>query len=127
MRYPNNHISIYPDASGDNRKTNAEQTDISLLKNAGFTVFANPRNPSILDRVNTVNNAFDKSRLFVNVAKCSKLTEALERQAYDPKTNLPEKLNTHPEPSDYTDSIGYLISYVMPINRPMSRIQTVGY
>ena len=38
-RYAGHKITIYPDASGNSRKTvNASESDISLLRRAGFTV-----------------------------------------------------------------------------------------
>lgn len=41
-RYPDYEVGIYPDASGDNRKSNnASETDIAMLKKAGFKVYVN--------------------------------------------------------------------------------------
>jgi hypothetical protein len=114
-RYKNNRIEIFPDASGANRKTNASDTDIALLNQAGFGVYSNSANPSIKDRVNIVNNMFDKGLLLVNTNKCPRLTEALEQQAYDERGD-PEKSNSHPAHDDFTDSLGYCISYKFPIN-----------
>src|SRR5690606_25918631 len=55
-RYPKHSIGVYPDASGDNRKSvGASYTDISLLKNAGFNVFVNTTNPAVKDRINSTN------------------------------------------------------------------------
>jgi PBSX family phage terminase large subunit len=113
-RYPNNRIEIYPDASGDNRKTNASETDIQMLQQAGFSVYVNSTNPAIKDRVNIVNNMFDKNRLLININKCPKLTEALEQQAYNERGE-PEKQNTHPANDDYNDALGYCIAYKFPI------------
>ena len=113
-KYPGHRIEVYPDASGNNRKTNASDTDIALLRQAGFSVYVNASNPSVKDRVNTVNNLFDKKRLWINVDKCPRLTEALEQQAYD-KNGEPMKGNNHPEPSDFNDALGYCIAYKFPI------------
>lgn len=119
-RYKNHRIEIYPDASGDNRKTNASETDIELLQQAGLMVYNNSSNPSVKDRVNTVNNLFDKSRLLVNVNKCPRLTEALEQQAYDDKGE-PQKSNSHPASDDFNDALGYMCAYKFPI-KTYSRI-----
>ena len=113
-RYNGHRMEIYPDASGDNRKTSASETDIQMLKQAGFAVYNNSQNPSVKDRVNLVNNMFDKTRLFVNINRCPQLVNALEQQAYNAKGE-PEKLNTHPEPSDYNDALGYFISFKFPL------------
>ena len=107
-------VEFYPDASGDNRKTNASETDIQLLIQAGFSVYVNNKNPSVRDRVNIVNNMFEKGLLLINTHKCPLLTEALEQQAYNDKGE-PEKSNNHPEPSDYNDALGYAIAYKYPI------------
>ena len=51
-RYAGHKITIYPDASGNSRKTvNASESDISLLKQAGFTVKVNSSNPRVKDRI----------------------------------------------------------------------------
>ena len=125
-RYKGHKIIIYPDASGQNRKTSASETDVQILRNAGHLVFVNHSNSSIKDRVNCVNNLFDKQRLFVNVAKCPSLTKALEQQAWDSKTGLPEKSDAHPANDDYNDSLGYLIAYKYPIVPRSYEIKVVG-
>ncbi len=52
-------IYIYPDASGDSRKSsNASATDIAQLKQAGFNVVVNASNPPVKDRVNSMNAMF---------------------------------------------------------------------
>lgn len=114
-QYPNNVIQIYPDASGNNNKTNSSDTDLSILRNAYFTIFVNHANPRIKDRINIVNNCFEKKKVLVNTKKCIKLTEALEQQAYDVKTGEPEKSNDHPSKDDYNDAFGYCLSYLFPI------------
>ncbi|HBE9077635.1 terminase large subunit domain-containing protein [Serratia fonticola] len=80
-------ILIYPDASGKNRgSSNASESDISLLKDAGFTVKAKDSNPAVKDRVNSVNamlcNTYGDRRMKVNTKKCPKFTQCLERQVY---------------------------------------------
>lgn len=126
-KFKGHMINIYPDASGANHKTNADYTDIQILRQFGFNVFVNASNPSIVGRVNTVNNLFEKGLLLINTKKCPELTKALEQQAWDVKTQLPEKRNEHPEPSDYVDSLGYCISYLYPIVTPMQRVAMSGH
>lgn len=90
-RYPEHNITIYPDASGDSRKTvNASQSDIALLRKAGFRVKAHKKNPHIKDRVAAANKVFEDQRYFVNVEKCKEYTQALEQLAYD-KNGMPDK------------------------------------
>jgi Terminase-like family. len=88
QRYPEHTITVYPDASGDNRKSsNASESDIALLKKAGFVVKVNASNPAVKDRVNATNamlcNTYGERRMLVNTHECPKLTQCLERQVYD--------------------------------------------
>jgi hypothetical protein len=90
-RYPEHNITVYPDASGDSRKTvNASQSDIALLRKAGFRVKAHKKNPHIKDRVAAANKVFEDRRYFVNVERCREYTQALEQLAYD-KNGMPDK------------------------------------
>jgi hypothetical protein len=108
-------IYIYPDASGNWRKSNnASQSDLSLLRNAGFTVLVNARNPQIRDRVLAVNNLIHnngKRRLKVNTDRCPALTESLERQAYDTNGDPDKKSGL----DHVIDGAGYFLSYKHPI------------
>jgi len=55
-RYPNKHITVYPDPAGAQRKTSAGgRTDHSILRMAGFTVKARGVTTSVRDGVNAVN------------------------------------------------------------------------
>ena len=113
--YPGHQINVYPDASGGNRKSNnASESDLSLLKAAGFRVCVNPANPRVKDRVLSVNAMIHKEgarRYKVNPEKCPQLVESLEKQAYD----------KHGEPAkdgglDHVlDAMGYMLVYRYPI------------
>ena len=116
--YRGRKVICYPDAAGNQRKTvQASQSDINLLKQAGFTVRANTKNPSIMDRVNGMNSLFCNAegdrRYFVNTVKCPKFTKALEQQAYDENTNLPDKKSGHDNKG--IDAAGYFTSYLFPV------------
>lgn len=83
-RFPNNHKIIYPDASGGNRSTNnASESDLSLLRQAGFEVRVNTTNPAVKDRIMSVNKQFQDGQLYVNVRECPTVAKCLEQQAYD--------------------------------------------
>lgn len=80
-------IYIYPDASGDSRKSsNASATDIAQLKQAGFNVVVNASNPPVKDRINAMNAMFcngnGERRYKVNVKRCPVYTESLEQQVW---------------------------------------------
>lgn len=108
-------IMAYPDASGKNRKSNnAAQTDIALMRQAGFFVLAKASNPFVRDRVAAVNKQIHKDgkrRYRVNVDSCPHLVEGLEKQAYN-KNGEPDKTSGF---DHVMDAAGYFIAYRYPI------------
>jgi len=110
--YQGHPIAIYPDASGKNRKSqNASNTDIQLLRNAGFIVYVNSANPLVRERVLAVNVKLKKNELYVNVDKCPAVVEALEQHAYD-KNGEPDKTSRH---DHINDALGYFVAYKYPV------------
>ena len=115
-RYEGKHvITVYPDASGKNRKSvNGSESDHSLLKKAGFTVRVNPANPLVRDRVLAANAMFLNGdglrRCKVNTDKCPVTTQVLEQQAYT-EQGEPNKDGTE----DPADALGYFIVHRYPI------------
>lgn len=107
-------IYIYPDASGNNNKTNASESDIAMIKREGFIVRHKPSNPAIRDRINAYNGLLSHDRLKINADKCPELATALESQGYNERGE-PEKYNTHPAIDDWNDASGYFIAYQYPI------------
>lgn len=109
-------VTIYPDASGQNTSSkNAAESDLSILKQAGFTIRVDTRNPAVRDRVNAVNamilNDKGERRWKVNTDRCPALAEALEQQAYD-KNGEPDKKTGHDHPND---AQGYFLVNRWPI------------
>ncbi len=127
--YPDHYISIYPDASGQNRKSsNASESDLTLLRKAGFAVIVDASNPSVKDRINSMNavlcNSYEERRLLVNTSKCPKLTLCLERQVYDDKGD-PDKKGGF---DHMNDAGGYFIAKRFPIaSNTAQRIQLHGH
>jgi hypothetical protein len=122
-KYKQTHaIRIYPDASGDSRKSvNASETDISLLRAAGFQVICNYANPPVKDRVNSMNamfcNALGVRRYLVNKDKCPVYASCLEQQAWA-ENGEPDKTTGH----DHTnDAGGYYIQFEFGINRSRTK------
>lgn len=119
-KYRGHTVYIYPDASGGSRKTvNASESDIALLRGAGFKVRARDSNPPVKDRILAVNTAFDKRRLWVNDAACPALAEALEQQAYD-KNGEPDKTTGHDHPND---ALGYFAHWSLPVVKPIHTVR----
>jgi hypothetical protein len=125
-RYPTKHISIYPDASGDSRHTNASESDLDILRAAGFSVFVNGANPAIRDRINAFNGLLAHDKLKINTNTCSHLAHALDNQGYD-KKGQPEKLDVHPSIDDRVDNAGYFLAFRYPVAGLGGVARMVGY
>jgi len=115
---PTCQIRIYPDASGDSRRSvNASATDIALLREAGFQVCVNRANPPVKDRINAMNamfcNSMGERRYFVNQNACPSYVEALEQQPWA-KNGEPDKTTGH---DHLNDAAGYFIVRDYPITR----------
>jgi phage terminase large subunit len=119
-KYPSHRILIYPDASGNARKSNnASESDHSILRSYGLQVLVNSRNPFIKDRVLSVNAMIHNlgvRKYFVNAQYCPTLVESLEKQCYA-KTGEPDKAGGF---DHVVDATGYFIAYRYPLvnNRP---------
>jgi hypothetical protein len=116
-------ILIYPDASGDGRRSvNASVTDLQLLKQAGFRVVAPAANPPVKDRINAMNamfsNAQGERRYRVNADRCPTYADCLEQQVWAPNGE-PDKSQDNDHPND---AAGYFIHREFPIVKPV--IQT---
>ena len=114
-RFSGHSIFVYPDASGQARKSNnASQSDLSLLREARFTVLNNNRNPAVKDRILATNRMIHVSgvrALRVNIDGCPAFVEALEKQAYD-KNGEPDKSSGL---DHIIDAGTYFIAYKFPI------------
>ena len=119
------NIVVYPDASGSSRKSvDASSSDIALLRQAGFAVRCRSSNPSVRDRVLSVNKQFQIGKLWVNIYKCPMVTECLEQQTYD-TNGEPDKSSGKDHQNDAT---GYPIAYEFPINhRNFGKTEVAGY
>ena len=121
--YGGHPIMVYPDASGGNRKSNnASESDLSLLRAAGFRVCVNAANPRVKDRVLSVNAMIHKDgarRYRVNPQTCPQLVESLEKQAYD-KHGEPDKSGGL---DHVIDAAGYMLVYRYPIVKRTATLQ----
>lgn len=116
-------ITVYPDASGQNTSSkNASESDLSILRMAGFTVKVGSTNPAVKDRVNAVDamllNAEGLRRWKINTDNCPETTEALEQQAWG-KNGEPDKTTGH---DHLNDANGYFIVNRWPLAKTGSRL-----
>ncbi len=123
-KFPNHRINVYPDASGQSNKTvNATESDIKILRDAGFAVHVPTRNPFVKERVLAVNglicNALGVRTLLVNPLLAPTVTECLEQQIYDANGEPDKKDGKDHAP----DALGYFLYYRWPIIRPNTSVQ----
>ncbi len=108
-RYPDRHLSICPDASGNYAKgTNSPlgQTDFTILAKYGFKIISDKVNPGIHDRVNNVQSllcsATQRRRLTIH-PRCNHVIKSLEGQTWKEGTSTPEKKGL----DHMADALGY--------------------
>lgn len=103
--YPDKQITVYPDMTGISHKTSAQYTDIEILRRFGFEVVGT-YNMGERNRVNIVNNAFDKNRVVID-PRCKFLIRDLEQVVTNSYGQILKKSDdplTH-----ISDALGYLI------------------
>ena len=121
--YPKHRVIVYPDTTGGSRKSvDASKSDISLLRNARFTVMAKSTNPPVKDRIISMNKSFEDGKLKVNDHAIPWLAESLEQQAYT-DNGEPDKTSGHDHAND---AAGYPIVYEMPVKRPTRLVSIAG-
>ena len=126
-RYHGHNIRVYPDSTGDRRKSvDASTSDIALLEQAKFVVYYNRSkktgggfNIRVKDRVISSNAAFENQRVMINSAKCPETAKCLEQLAYD-KNGEPDKSSNL---DHLPDAATYPVAFEMPISRPPSNLK----
>ena len=116
-RYPNNRIWVYPDASGQARKTSSNTSDHHILRNAGFVLKVRNINPPVKDRIASVNASLKATDGTVKLTvdpKCRHLIKCISSQTYKEGTQIPDKSGNL---DHMADSCGYLVHWINPIRR----------
>jgi hypothetical protein len=119
-RFPIGNITIYPDSTGRARESNATESDIAILKKAGYVVRAHSINPRQKDRVNAFNSKLKagdgKPHYFINPKTCPKTINDLNKVE-----SLPDgRINKEQEKAGLThisSAAGYLIAYLFPVRQ----------
>tara|TARA_R110000796_G_scaffold36405_1_gene92760 strand:+ start:2173 stop:3414 length:1242 start_codon:yes stop_codon:yes gene_type:complete len=122
-RYPNKNYICYPDASGSFKSTNSNTTDHIILANNGFKLVVGKTNPSVLDRINSVNsllcNAKGERNLLID-PKCKKTRECLIKHTFKEGTRQPHK-EGNLDFSHMNDALGYLVWQNFGIKRDVGK------
>lgn len=103
-------ITVYPDASGNSRRTSAKKTDHTILKEAGFKVECRKANPPVRDRVNAFNGMLRNAD--VTFGNTPHLIKDMERVTW-----RGSELNKTSDPAltHASDAAGYPIEYLNPV------------
>ena len=114
------NCQVIPDSTGKALKTSSRGlSDHEILRQHGHIVMPT-RNPARMDRYNSVNNLFDKGRVFINPS-CVKLIRDLEQVSFKEGSNEPDttkdKTLTH-----ISDALGYGVWFHFPIIKPSGGI-----
>ena len=132
-------VEVYGDASGNQRRTAATNTDWTLIRNFFIrcrgayrpAIRAASTNPAVRDRVNCVNsrlkNALDQIHLYVD-PRCKELIRDLEQVSWAldstgrPTSELDksDRARTH-----CSDALGYYIAEAFPL-RPTAGFKNTG-
>lgn len=116
-KFPRVSIQARPDPASRLRKTSAGfgVTDLSILENADFIVWAPKKHIRVMDRVNNVQamlrNANGGTRLYIH-PRCKHLIDSLSKQGFKEGTSIPDKDSGY---DHMNDALGYLISAESPI------------
>ena len=132
--YPDRAISVYPDPSGNSRKSSAAigQTDFTVLQDAGFDVYAHKAAPGIVDSVNCTNamimNAEGNRRLFVS-PRCKGLISSLlsTRWVDKPTAKDNPKIDKTQNTEHFSDGVRYACEYLFPIMGGRAYILPTGH
>jgi hypothetical protein len=125
-------VYVYGDASGGQRKSSAERTDWQIVENLlralGHSLDMRVRasNPSVIDRVNAVNVAFEKGCIEINSEQCPHLVVDLDQVGWKPGTHEILKPTISVNEMDkrkkalthLSDALGYLVHWEMPVTKP---------
>jgi hypothetical protein len=127
-RFPGHEITVYPDASGKNTSSKlASQSDLTILREGGFTIRVNDKNPAVKDRISSMNalilNDAGVRTWLVNTDECPTLTEAVEQQAYA-DNGEPDKQSGF---DHATEAAGYFLSQRWPIVKRVAVVKPLRH
>ena len=106
MRYGNpSTITIVPDSTGKKATSNANRSDIQIIKDMGFKLKV-ASNPFRVDRYAAVNGTLSKQRLTLD-SGCKNIIKGLKSDSYKQDSDKPD--TTDPQAGHMTDALGYLV------------------
>ena len=109
-KYPG--ITVYPDATGDYRKSSSSKSDHQIFKDEGFRVISRKDNPRVMDRVNAFSKMLINDWITVEPGKCEWLVKDLERVVWR-SGDLDKRTDT--ALTHASDAADYPIAYLYPV------------
>ena len=113
----NRNITIYPDPSGNQRRTSSYNTDHDILRQNNFKVLTNRSAPPVVDRVNSVNAIM---KTCIIDPKCKGLIRDLEQVVNKDGTREIDK-SSNKDLTHLSDGFGYFCIMEHPISKPITR------
>lgn len=116
-KYGERLVNVYPDASGNQRHTNAPggRSDFWYIKNAGYTINVKDENPKRKDSFNAVNGKLNPKvgEPTITISpKCVKLIKYLMTYTHEDMNTEEQKKMSH-----LLDAFRYPPSYLFPVNK----------
>jgi len=116
-KYPKcNQFTVYPDPAGQARKTSSKWTDHDLLKRENFKIKVKRAAPSVVDSVNSVNNAMKTIKISSN---CKNFILDLERVTNKEGTREIDKSNK--DLTHFSDAFRYYVDFEHPCRKPKTK------
>lgn len=113
-------VTIIPDATGQARTSNSTESDLAILRRAGFDVWSGASNPRQRDRLAAVNSmmksADGKVHYLVNPRACPRTIKDFNRVELLPDGRI-DKRKEGQGIGHISDALGYLINYFFPVRQ----------
>lgn len=121
--FPANQAVVYPDSTGKHESSNAQRSDIAILRKSGFRISTRSVPPRIQNRVNAVNSlhkTFEgKTRYKINPRNCPKTVNDWNKVERLDDGRL-DKSQEGAGLKHISDAEGYLIDMLFPIQRTIA-------
>lgn len=116
---------VYPDASAQQRHTNADgaPSDLQAIQGAGFIAQMRPSNPLRRDRYNSVNGMLAHRRLTIS-PRCRKLRQYMTGLTH---SNMNKRGDSGGQRMTHlTDALGYPVHFLFPSDRPTMSVNRLA-